>query len=144
MEKLHRSEGDVNISDRRRQWQEENLDAQTRALLAEDERYFLRQSLSTPCLNGLKGCGGIWIEDVQGRRYMDFHGNNVHQVGFANPDVVAAVKAQLDSLSFCTRRYTNRIAVDLARKLAEIAPGMIDPVTGKTVQQLLQQLTAGS
>jgi len=28
--------------------------------------------------------------------------------------------------------------------LAEIAPGMIDPVTGKTVQQLLQQLTAGS
>jgi len=128
MEKLHRSEGDVNISDRRRQWQEENLDAQTRALLAEDERYFLRQSLSTPCLNGLKGCGGIWIEDVQGRRYMDFHGNNVHQVGFANPDVVAAVKAQLDSLSFCTRRYTNRIAVDLARKLAEIAPGDLNKV----------------
>lgn len=128
MEKLHRSEGDVNISDRRRQWQEENLDAQTRALLAEDERYFLRQSLSTPCLNGLRGCGGIWIEDVQGRRYMDFHGNNVHQVGFANPDVVAAVKAQLDSLSFCTRRYTNRIAVDLARKLAEIAPGDLNKV----------------
>ncbi|HEY2837531.1 MAG TPA: aspartate aminotransferase family protein, partial [Pirellulales bacterium] len=50
-------------------------------------------------------------------------GNNVHQVGFANPAVIAAVKEQLDEMSFCTRRYTNRVAVDLARKLAEITPG---------------------
>jgi 4-aminobutyrate aminotransferase len=57
---------------------------------------------------------------------MDFHGNNVHQVGFANPDVIAAVKKQLDELSFCTRRYTNRVAVDLARKLAQIAPGSLN------------------
>jgi 4-aminobutyrate aminotransferase len=54
---------------------------------------------------------------------MDFHGNNVHQVGFANPDVIAAVKKQMDELSFCTRRYTNKVAVDLAKKLAEITPG---------------------
>jgi 4-aminobutyrate aminotransferase len=47
----------------------------------------------------------------------------VHQVGFGNPAVVAAIKAQLDELSFCTRRYTNTRAVDLARKLAEITPG---------------------
>jgi 4-aminobutyrate aminotransferase len=54
---------------------------------------------------------------------MDFHGNNVHQVGFSNPAVIAATKAQLDQLSFCTRRYTNRVAVELAGKLAQIAPG---------------------
>ena len=54
---------------------------------------------------------------------MDFHGNNVHQVGFANPDVIAAIKNQLDELPFCTRRYTNRRAVQLAKKLAQIAPG---------------------
>jgi len=59
---------------------------------------------------------------------MDFHGNNVHQVGFANPVVIAAIKDQLDELSFCTRRYTNRVAVDLARKLAEIAPGNLSKV----------------
>ncbi len=45
-----------------------------------------------------------------------------------NPDVIAAVKAQLDELSFCTRRYTNRVAVELARKLAEIAPGDLKKV----------------
>ena len=123
MGKLHRSEGDINISPQRTEWQERNLDAGTQALLEEDERYFLKQSLSTPCLNAIRTCEGVYIEDLQGRRYMDFHGNNVHQVGFANPDVIAAIKDQLDELSFCTRRYTNRVAVALARRLTEIAPG---------------------
>ena len=61
MEKLHRSEGDINISERRRRWQEENLDEATRELLAEDEKYFLKQSLSTPCPQrhaGLWGASG--------------------------------------------------------------------------------------
>ena len=124
----NKSEGDINLSPRREEWQVANLDAETRALLEEDARYFLHQSLSTPCLNALRTCGGIYIEDLQGRRYMDFHGNNVHQVGLSNPEVIAAIKAQLDELSFCTRRYTNRIAVELAKKLAEIAPGDLNKV----------------
>ena len=123
MAKLHKSEGDINISRRRDAWQKNQIDAKGRALLDEDARYFLKQSLSTPCLNTMRACEGIYIEDLQGRRYMDFHGNNVHQVGFGNPDVIAAVKKQLDDLSFCTRRYTNQVAVSLARKLAEMAPG---------------------
>jgi len=123
MTKLHKSEGDINISRQREQWQKKFIDADSRALLDEDTRYFLKQSLSTPCLNTMRACDGIYIEDLQGRRYMDFHGNNVHQVGFSNPEVIAAIKKQLDDLSFCTRRYTNRVAVSLARKLAEITPG---------------------
>jgi 4-aminobutyrate aminotransferase len=126
MPKLPKSEGDINISARRDQWQKDNIDRQTQALLDEDSRYFLKQSLSTPCLNTMRACEGIYIEDTQGRRYMDFHGNNVHQVGFANPDVIAAIKHQLDELSFCTRRYTNRVAVDLAKKLSQIAPGNLN------------------
>lgn len=117
------SEGDINLSSRRAGWQATALDAPTRALLDDDARYFLHQSLSTPCLNALRRCEGIYIEDLQGRRYMDFHGNNVHQVGYANPAVIAAIKDQLDELSFCPRRYTSRPAVDLARKLADLAPG---------------------
>jgi 4-aminobutyrate aminotransferase len=125
MDKLHRSEGDINISPRRERWQAEHLNAESRALLEEDTRYFLRQSLSTPCLNTMAACEGIYIEDLQGRRYMDFHGNNVHQVGFGNPDVIAAIQRQLAELPFCTRRYTNRVAIELAKKLAEIAPGRL-------------------
>lgn len=123
MPKLHKSEGDINISARRETWQKTHIDAAAQDLLEEDAQYFLKQSLSTPCLNTLRACDGIYIEDMQGRRYMDFHGNNVHQVGFANPEVIAAVKSQLDELPFCTRRYTNRRAVQLAKKLAQIAPG---------------------
>ena len=122
MDKLQRSEGDINISPMRGEWQKKQIDDKSQALLDEDAHYFLRQSLSTPCLNALQKCEGIYIEDLQGRRYMDFHGNNVHQVGFANPDVLAAIKKQLDELCFCTRRYTNHTAVNLAKKLADIAP----------------------
>ncbi len=123
-----RSEGDINISPRRAKWQAANLDAETRSLLEEDAQYFLHQSLSTPCLNVLRSCEGIYIEDLQGRRYMDFHGNNVHQVGFSNPQVIAAIKSQLEELSFCTRRYTNHTAIDLAKKLSTIAPGDLNKV----------------
>ena len=128
MPNLHRSEGDINISKHRDAWQKANIDAESRALLEADERYFLKQALSTPCLNTMKRCEGIYIEDLKGRRYMDFHGNNVHQVGFGNPDVLDAVKKQLDELPFCTRRYTNRVAVDLARKLVELAPADLNKV----------------
>jgi len=123
-----KSEGDLNISPRRRQWLTDNIDAETKAWLDEDAKYFLHQSLSTPCLNVFKSCDGIYVEDLQGRRYMDFHGNNVHQVGFRNRRVIDAIKAQLDELPFCTRRYTNIPAIKLAKKLAELAPGNLNKV----------------
>jgi len=122
-ERRHATEGDVNLTPRRAAWVERNIGPETRRWLEEDERYFLRQALSTPCLNVLARCEGIYVEDLEGRRYMDFHGNSVHQVGFGHPRVIEAIKAQLETLPFCTRRYTNLPAILLAKKLAEIAPG---------------------
>ncbi len=123
-----KTEGDLNLSPHRAAWARENIDPETRKWLDEDEKYFLRQSLSTPCLDVLRSCGGIWIEDLQGRRYMDFHGNNVHQVGFGNRRVIEAIEAQMATLSFSTRRYTNIPAIRLAKKLAELAPGSLKKV----------------
>jgi 4-aminobutyrate aminotransferase len=68
------------------------------------------------------------LQDTAGRRYMDFHGNSLHQVGYANPAVIAAIKQQLDDLPFCPRRYTNDPAVRLARKLVEVTPGNLNKV----------------
>jgi len=121
-----RAEGDINLSPRRRQWSEQHLDDATQAILDEDAELFLHQSLSTPCLNALQGSEGIYLEDTQGRRIMDFHGNSVHQVGHGHPRVIEAIKAQLDVLPFCPRRYTNQVAIDLARRLVELAPGDLD------------------
>ncbi|HKI72536.1 MAG TPA: aspartate aminotransferase family protein [Verrucomicrobiae bacterium] len=123
-----RSEGDLNLSSHRRAWAGENISPATQRTLDEDAGYFLHQSLSTPCLNALKSCQGAWIQDVEGRRYLDFHGNNVHQVGFGHPRVIAAIKEQLDELSFCTRRYTCETTVALAKKLTALAPGDLNRV----------------
>jgi 4-aminobutyrate aminotransferase len=116
------SEGDSNLSPQRRKWIETAIDDDSAQWLERDARAFLHQSLSTPCLNVLKTCQGSFIEDLQDRRYFDFHGNSAHQVGFAHPQVIAAIKDQLDTLAFCTRRYTNMKAIELAEKLASIAP----------------------
>ena len=118
-----RSEGEINLSPRRQAWSREHLDETTRHWLEEDARYFLHQSLSTPCLDVLARCEGAWLEDLQGRRFLDFHGNSVHQVGFGHPRVVQAIREQMETLPFCTRRYTNIPAIELARKLTELAPG---------------------
>ena len=124
----HHTEGDVNLSARRDAWAGEHIDRETALLLDEDARYFLHQSLSTPCLNALRASAGIHLEDLQGRRIMDFHGNSVHQVGYGNARVIEAVVRQLERLPFCPRRYTNRAAVDLARRLTDLAPGGLDKV----------------
>jgi 4-aminobutyrate aminotransferase len=123
-----RSEGDLNLSLQRQAWTATHLSPETRRQLVEDAQYFLHQSLSTPCLNVLAKASGAWIEDREGRRYLDFHGNNVHQVGFAHRRVIAAVKQQLEELTFCTRRYTCEPAIALAKKLTELAPGDLDRV----------------
>jgi 4-aminobutyrate aminotransferase len=98
------SEGDVNSSPFR-QARRDSLGVTTRALLDEDERYFLRQSLSTPCLDLIERAEGAVLIDVEGRRILDFHGNSVHQLGHGHPRVVAAIKAELDALPFCPRRF---------------------------------------
>ncbi len=125
---VSQSESDTNLTSRRAAWQAKSLDAGTRSLLAEDERFFLRQSVSTPCLNGIAKAEGIWIEDTGGRRYMDFHGNNVHHIGYGHPRLKRAIAEQMDALPFAPRRYACEASVALARKLAEIAPGDLSKV----------------
>jgi 4-aminobutyrate aminotransferase len=121
------SESDTNRTARRASWQR-NLDAATRALIEEDARWFLRQSVSTPCLSAVVKAEGIWIEDAGGRRYMDFHGNNVHHIGYGHPRLKEAIRRQMDELPFAPRRFANEPAVALARKLAGIAPGGLSKV----------------
>lgn len=121
-----RTEGDINLSRHRSMWQAEHLDAQTRALLADDEKYFLHQSLSTPCLTALARSEGSRIYDLADNGYLDFHGNSSHQVGYGHPKVIEAITNELKRLPFSPRRFTNRAAVDLAVKLADLSPGNLN------------------
>jgi len=122
------SEGDSNLSPNREEWAQTQRGAAGRAMVEADAEHFLHQSLSTPCLTGVRKVEGIWIEDADGKRYMDFHGNNVHHIGYGHPRLVEAVKAQIDDLPFSPRRFTNEPAIGLARELARLAPEGLERV----------------
>ncbi|HZB36428.1 MAG TPA: aminotransferase class III-fold pyridoxal phosphate-dependent enzyme, partial [Beijerinckiaceae bacterium] len=122
------SEGDTNLTSRRSEWQARALDPAARDLLSRDAAAFLHQSVSTPCLNVVTKAEGIWIEDAAGRRYMDFHGNNVHHIGYGHPRLKRAIAEQMDRLAFAPRRYACEPALLLAEKLAAIAPGNLSKV----------------
>ena len=125
---MKHTEGDANTSVARAKWDSAAVDPQTRDLLDRDARAFLHQSLSSPCLSTIVRAEGIWIEDTAGRRFMDFHGNSLHHLGYGHPHVVAAIKDQLDSLPFSPRRFTNDVSVTLAERLGQLAPAGLDKV----------------
>jgi 4-aminobutyrate aminotransferase len=116
------TEGESNTSPARTQWAQRDDGADNRPLIERDAAAFLHQSLSSPCVNTIVRAEGIWIEDADGRRYMDFHGNSVHHIGYGHPKLKAAIKRQIDELSFAPRRYTCEPAVQLAEKLIALAP----------------------
>ncbi|KIC36899.1 (R)-1-hydroxy-2-aminoethylphosphonate ammonia-lyase [Leisingera sp. ANG-M7] len=126
---LVHTEGESNTSEARKAWLKTSIGPNSAPLLERDADAFLHQSLSSPCVSTIAKAEGIWIEDMDGRRYMDFHGNSVHHLGYGHPKLVAAIKQQLDDLPFAPRRFTNEPAVELAEKLTAITPGDL----GKTL-----------
>ncbi len=72
----------------------------------------------------LAGGSGAVVEDVDGNRYLDFGGGlGCLNIGHADPDVTAAVKAQADKyLHTCFHVNVNEPYVELAETLARLAP----------------------
>jgi 4-aminobutyrate aminotransferase len=68
---------------------------------------------------------GLWVQDVDGNRFLDFTaGIAVNATGHCHPRVVAAVRAQAEQLLHMSGTdfyYTAQI--QLAQKLASLAPG---------------------
>lgn len=122
-----KTEGDVNNSHLRNQWSARHS-IETAELLKRDAHIFLHQSLSTPCLDVLQSADSATIEAVSGAKYLDFHGNSVHQGGFGNQFVTERIKAAMEELPFSSRRFTNRWAIECAEKLVSYAPRSLSRV----------------
>ncbi|MCP5515022.1 MAG: aspartate aminotransferase family protein [Spirochaetales bacterium] len=121
--KVSREQGDINQGKSRIKYWKRNFDSEAEKWFEEDKKYFFHQALSTPVLNILSRTDGIYIYDMTGKKYIDMHGNGVHNAGFSNPEVIEAVKKQLDEkLCFTPRRFSNVPAIKFAEKLAEITP----------------------
>ncbi|UCE53189.1 MAG: hypothetical protein JSV31_28690, partial [Desulfobacterales bacterium] len=69
--RMQREQGDVNTTANRKKYWERNLSGQAKRWFDEDAKYFLHQSLSTPVLNVLSRTDGIYIEDLEGKQYID-------------------------------------------------------------------------
>src|SRR5215203_5882208 len=77
---------------------------------------------------GRGGGRGHEARSVGQQPRMDFHGNNVHHIGYGHPRLKRAIAAQMDALPFAPRRYACAPAAELAEKLAAITPGRLSRV----------------
>nr|WP_026874391.1 ornithine--oxo-acid transaminase [Jiangella gansuensis] len=65
---------------------------------------------------------GAWVTDIEGRRYLDFlAAYSAVNFGHRNPEIVAAVKAQLDRVTLTSRAFHHDVLGPFARELADLA-----------------------
>ena len=78
--RIEREQGDVNTTENRWKYWERNLSEHAKKWFDEDAKYFLHQSLSTPVLNVLTRARGIYIEDINGKKYIDIIAEAIGEV----------------------------------------------------------------
>ena len=95
---------------------------QTERLIEDKERYVAR-GVSTPPIVVSKA-EGVWIEDVDGKQYIDFAGGiGCQNTGHGLPAAVAAMHDQIDRyLHQCVMVGLYEPYVDVCRRLAELSP----------------------
>ena len=70
---------------------------------------------------------GVWVEDADGRTYLDcYAGILTTALGHCHPEVVERVRDQIGTLGHTSTLYVTEPAVEMARRLATIAPGRLD------------------
>jgi len=97
---------------------------QTSTLIEIRSKYITNGHASTTqCY--VESAKGAIIRDVEGREYIDFAGGiGVMNVGHSHPEVVAAIKDQVDKFTHtCFMVNPYEPAVILAEKLCQITPG---------------------
>jgi acetylornithine/succinyldiaminopimelate/putrescine aminotransferase len=65
---------------------------------------------------------GVWLQDIMGRRYLDFtSGNGVTSLGHAHPAVLQALQRQAGRLWYIGNGLTNEPVLRLARALTSLS-----------------------
>lgn len=77
----------------------------------------------------LERAQGTWLEDADGRRYLDLSGlYAVANIGHAHPAVVDAISRQAKELIHCPSAYPSRVRAEFLEAVASIAPKSLDRV----------------
>jgi 4-aminobutyrate aminotransferase-like enzyme len=70
---------------------------------------------------------GAWIEDADGRRYLDLYGGYaVSAIGYGHPAVVEAIRTQATELIHCPSAHPSEPRARFLESLASIAPPGLD------------------
>jgi taurine---2-oxoglutarate transaminase len=106
------------------------VDQAAEAQVRKDDRTHVFHSWSAQGLIDpmpVAGAEGCWFWDYEGNRYLDFASQLVNtSIGHQHPKVVQAIKEQADRLCTVAPSLANDKRGELARMLAEIAPGDLD------------------
>lgn len=74
----------------------------------------------------LVGGKGVCVRDAEGREYLDFFsGILTTALGHCHPEVVEAIQRQAATLGHTSTLYLTENQVEMARRLADIAPGRL-------------------
>ncbi len=64
---------------------------------------------------------GVWVEDADGRRYMDFlAAYSAINFGHSNPELIEAAEAQLDRITLTSRAFQNDQLGPFCKELADL------------------------
>jgi ornithine--oxo-acid transaminase len=92
--------------------------SKTEILLAEVDQYSAHNYHPLPVV--LERGEGVWVWDVDGKRYMDMlSGYSALNQGHRHPKIVAAAKEQLDSLTLTSRAFHNDQMGPFLKELCE-------------------------
>ncbi|MFZ5943042.1 MAG: aspartate aminotransferase family protein [Bacillota bacterium] len=102
-----------------------DISNESKYIIQEDEK-LLSRSIRIPFFPLVVKSGrGAVLEDLEGRKYIDFLSfGAISNVGHNHPAVVQAIKEQADSLIHCNPAYAfNEKLTELTRELTIITPG---------------------
>jgi ornithine aminotransferase len=91
----------------------------TEAAIAVDDRYVAHNYSPLPVVAA--SADGVWITDVEGRRYLDcLAAYSAVNFGHRNPEVIAAAHAQLDRVTLVSRAFHSDRLGPFCEALAEL------------------------
>ncbi len=111
---------DIILCAQARDWADKSVGPRSRSLADRDRAVFLGGG--APVLSAVSKADGIWLQDADGRCYMDFHGDAAHHLGHGHPKLKAAIARQMDELPSAPRNFTSDPAVRLGEALVRVAP----------------------
>lgn len=107
------------------------MDQDERTVRRNDQEHVFHSWSAQRNLNSLPvaGAEGCFFWDYEGHRYLDLASQLVYaNLGHQHPRLVAAIKAQADRLCTVGPSFANAARGELARLIAERAPGDLDHV----------------